>query len=220
MADESNTEIIKKIQNDIKKLQKEINGCKGHISELYTYRKIERLCGYGIKFLFNLFLPDVHGDKRTREIDLLVISDKCLFVIENKSKKYPVIIIEDGLQNPYSAKSKPEDNPIQQNKKNIENLCAIIGNDVPICNLVVYDNKTVLDSVEIKSKNTYVMNNGRLCEFMQWYLSRHRKCKSVNVMKIYNQLIKYEKMNYTGECGKIFGTRGELFSSRKCDKGN
>lgn len=203
----SYAEIIK----DIKQLRLELNGCKGHIGELFTYRKIEVLNDYGVKFLFNLFLPDQHGDKQTREIDILVITNRCLFVIENKSITQHNVTIDESKpwNKKYSGENEQIDNPIQQNKKNIDNLRAIIGNDVLICNLVVFSNNTIFNTVKISSKDTYVMNNGRLYEFIQGYLAEHKDCKVVNVDEIYDKLGQYEKRTFKNEYGRIFGLDGE-----------
>lgn len=130
---------------------------KGRLGEYRTYMNLRKYEQEGAKFLFNVYIPKEDG--QTTEIDVLMITEKGIFVFE--SKNYSGWIFgSDNQKNWYQTlpvgkgrKSLKENflNPIMQNRLHIKSLKIFLDVDIPMYSVVVFSNRCTFKGVDIKS---------------------------------------------------------------------
>ena len=118
------------------------------------------------RILRNLYVP--YGSGGTREIDLLFITAKGIFVIESKNYKGYIFGSEDRQEwtvTLYAGKSftgrKRTNkyhffNPVWQNDAHIKALRRYLGMNIPMFSLIVFSNECELKHVECTATNTVI----------------------------------------------------------------
>ena len=152
----------------LKRTPEEI-GRDGEISTAHLLRKISNQ-GKNGKILTNLYIPT--GDDRSVEIDLLFITQKGLFVIENKNYAGYIFGSEKNknwAETLYGGKYKGVEkyhfyNPIWQNRSHIKWLKWYLNKDVKCISVIVFSNRCELKSISVDSEDTYVCYQSELNE--------------------------------------------------------
>ncbi|MHC1719553.1 MAG: nuclease-related domain-containing protein [Clostridiaceae bacterium] len=167
---------------------------KGFYGEYLTYSYLKKLDGYK-KLMTNLYIPKEDGT--TTEIDLLMLSEKGIYVIE--SKNYSGWIFGDEKSKfwtqtlPYNQKSRFF-NPIWQNKGHIKAFKSLSGieNDDFYKSYIVFSERCTLKNVSFCSQSIKVINRDKLLtaikadmESSSYVLSRE------DVDQLYMQLQEY-----------------------------
>ena len=174
---------------------------KGKLGEYHIYKYLRNLEKSGSKFLFNVYIPKENGE--TTEIDVLLITEKGVFVFE--SKNYSGWIFGDENQRYWTqtlpqgrGKSHKEKffNPIMQNATHIKHLKAIIGDDIPYFSIIAFSERCTLKKVN-KSSEVKVVNRGyvplAVKSIMQTTKEDILGVEDIN--KIYCQLYDYTQVN-------------------------
>lgn len=137
---------------------------KGFYGEYLTYAFLKKLDGYK-KLMTNLYIPKEDGT--TTEIDLIMLTEKGIYVIE--SKNYSGWIFGDEKSKfwtqtlPYNQKSRFF-NPIWQNKGHIKAFKSLAGieNDDFYKSYIVFSERCTLKKVSFGSQNIKVVNRDKL----------------------------------------------------------
>lgn len=140
-----------------------LSGDKGRIGEYLIYKHLSKLEASGGKFLFNVYIPK--GADGTTEIDVLLITQKGLFVFE--SKNYSGWIFGSETQRNWTQtlpqgrrRSRKERfyNPIMQNQTHIASLLSLIGKDLPVWSIITFSERCTLKDISVQSSNVRVIN--------------------------------------------------------------
>ncbi len=133
----------------------------GKLGEFMTYRALRPYEKSGAKFLFNVYIPK--DDGTTTEIDVMMITDRGLFVFE--SKNYSGWIFGNE-KNQYWYQTLPSGrgkshkekfyNPILQNKSHIKHLLTFLGETHPTESVIVFSERCTLKQVEFSSERVTV----------------------------------------------------------------
>lgn len=135
---------------------------KGKYGEYLTYLELKSLETSGAKFLFNAYIPKSEGE--TSELDLIMISQKGIFVFE--SKNYSGWIFGDDNQHYWyqtlpikSGKSQKEMfyNPVKQNQAHINHLNEFLKQNIDIKSFVVFANRCTLNNVSVNQNKAFVV---------------------------------------------------------------
>jgi len=137
---------------------------KGSYGEYLTFSYLKKIDGYK-KLMTNLYIPKEDGT--TTEIDLLMLSEKGIYIIE--SKNYSGWIFGDEKSKfwtqtlPYNQKSRFF-NPIWQNKGHIKAFKNLAGieNDDFYKSYIVFSERCTLKKVSFCSQNIKVVNRDKL----------------------------------------------------------
>jgi hypothetical protein len=179
---------------------------KGALGEYMIYERLKYLEADGGRFLFNLYIPK--GDKKTTEIDVLLLHPKGIFVFE--SKNYSGWIYGNETQNywtqvlPGRGNSHKNSfyNPILQNDTHIRHLFAIIGTEMPTYSVVTFSNHCVLKNISVQRNGVFVLNNSNIGILID-VVRDMTVCDAlspIRIERIYNKLYPYTQ---TGEEVKI-----------------
>jgi hypothetical protein len=135
----------------------------GRYGEYLIYKNLEKFEEQGAKFLFNIYVPK--KEEETTEIDVLMISNKGLFVFESKNysgwifgndnQKYWYQTLPSGRGR--STKEKFY-NPVFQNNTHVKYLKSLIGGDYPIYSIIAFSDRCTLMNVNIKYSKVSVVN--------------------------------------------------------------
>ncbi|MCQ2362555.1 MAG: NERD domain-containing protein [Acidaminococcaceae bacterium] len=126
----------------------------GQLGEYGLFLRLEQMEQRGAKFLFNVYLP--MGYDRTTEVDMIMISDKGIFVFE--SKNYSGWIFGSENQKKWTVVYKGGRkerlvNPVKQNDWHIQCLKKQIDIATPIYSVIAFSNSCTLKKVAVFSKN-------------------------------------------------------------------
>lgn len=133
----------KETNNNIKNV---IND-KGKYGEYKTSTQLDKLfCKKYI--LFNLYLPKANDENKTTEIDILMITNRMIYVIENKNYNGKIYGNEKQAYWYYYLGGKKYKiyNPIMQNKTHIKALESIIENN-KILPIIVFGNNANIEKI-------------------------------------------------------------------------
>nr|WP_294678906.1 nuclease-related domain-containing protein [uncultured Blautia sp.] len=134
----------------------------------YRTSQILETATFENKLLFNCYIPNRSGDKT--ELDIIMISTKGIYVIENKN--YSGWIFGDEQSKNWCETLKGKKfffyNPVKQNKSHIKNLEKIlnIGQDKYI-SLITFNGNANLKKVNTESPNLYVKSYAQLKKFIK-----------------------------------------------------
>ena len=134
---------------------------KGKVGENITSALI-RLCYKNGILLKNLYVP-IKNDLTT-EIDLLLITKKGIFVIENKNYKGWIFGNEKSkywMQVIYNRKNQFF-NPVKQNAIHINCLKHILDDNIRFYSIIVFSGNCQLKDISVFSKDTYVIKEYEL----------------------------------------------------------
>lgn len=177
----------------------EVEGDKGALGEYMTYDNLKSYEKYGAKFLFNVYLPK--EDKTTTELDVIMISPKGVFVFESKNYSGWIFGSDKDaywtqtLPTGKKSTKKKFYNPVWQNKSHIENLKKAVGEDIPICSVIVFSDRCELKKVDVALENAVVINRREVENTVMVLMDKYEKIADVDTVEvIYNKLKPFTEM--------------------------
>ncbi len=189
----------------------------GRYGEYLTYKFLKHFEADGAKFLFNVFIPKGGGE--TTEIDVLMICSKGVFVFE--SKNYSGWIFgSEGQKNwcqtlPIGRGQSHKEyfyNPIIQNRSHIKHLKAFLGEQVPMRSIIVFSNRCVLKSIQIKSSDISVINRRSVASVVSTICNQISTdlMNESDIVALYNKLYPYTQVDATVKAQHILNVRSTL----------
>lgn len=175
---------------------------KGRRSERAITRRlsIDSILRNSGKIMTNIYIPKESGE--TSEIDLLYITTRGLFVIENKNYAGYIFGSEQNKSwtvTLYAGKTwrggnKVEKyqfyNPIWQNRTHIKHLKSYLNSDVKIFSLIAFSDRGNLKDVNVNSPDVYVFNHSNLSKVLRAIWDENDDIMNENqIDEIYNNLI-------------------------------
>lgn len=143
------------------------------------------------KLIYNVYLPKKKEDETT-EVDIIMISSKGIYVIENKNYAGWIFGNEKDQKWCETLKGKKYFfyNPIKQNNthiKYLENLLQI-GNE-KYTSLITFNLAADLKKVTVESENIHVIAYNNLSAFLEKEKARADCLTSEEINKIYDTLL-------------------------------
>ncbi len=133
----------------------------GKLGEYMIYRYLRNYEKSGAKFLFNVYIPK--SDGTTSEIDLLMITDRGIFVFESKNysgwifgnekSQYWYQTLPAGRGKSHKEKFY---NPILQNESHIKYLRTFLAGESPIESIIVFSERCTLKQVDYSAERVTV----------------------------------------------------------------
>lgn len=176
----------------------------GKIGEYTTYKHLQHLEKEGARFLFNIYVPKKDGE--TTEIDVLMLTQKGIFVFE--SKNYSGWIFGSEYQKNWyqtlptgrgRGRSHKEAffNPIMQNNLHIKHLKALIGEEYPVHSIIVFSERCTLKSINIKSESIKVIKRNNVSAVVSEILNKatHTLLDDATIKNIYDTLYPYTQVS-------------------------
>lgn len=202
---------------------------KGRRSEQAVARKLEfkSFWKYGGKTLTNVYIPKKSGG--TTEIDVLYITSKGLFVLENKN--YAGYIFGSESNNNwtvtlYAGKTsyggkKLEKykfyNPIWQNRSHIKHLKSFLNSDIKTFSFITFSDRGSLKDITVDSTDVYVCNHSKLSRVLnEVWESNPDVLNDKQVYKIYNKLEPLTKVDKVAIQKHIGNIRDKLSNADLC----
>ena len=179
---------------------------KGAYGEYKTYCRLRSYERNGAKFLFNVYLPSTSKYSDTTEIDVLMISDRGIFVFE--SKNYSGWIFGNDKQKMWTqclpqgkgrqALKEKFFNPVWQNNAHIKALRNTIRSEtLPVYSLIVFSERCTLKDVTLyNSPNTTILRRAevkQVVEGINSYVLPSLDPSSIN--NLYNLLLPYSQVS-------------------------
>lgn len=139
---------------------------KGRKGEYNTYQNLEKI-KIDKLFIHNAYIPIEYN--KTTEIDIIMITHKGIYVIENKN--YTGWIYGDEYDKNWCETYPKEKhyfyNPIKQNKNHIKYLNNILNTEpTDYISLIIF-NQARLQKINVYSPDIYVFNTHHLQDFIQ-----------------------------------------------------
>ncbi len=138
-----------------------------------------------------------YSHNKVFEVDGILITNKCIVVLEVKSIKGK--IIGDAKNNKWTKKLGDKEfaitNPIIQNDKHIEHLMNILKIKVPIVSLIVYSNRSETIELSNKPQHVIVIRHSELFNALDKIDSTLEYKISKNQIKNITKIIKGHKTN-------------------------
>lgn len=141
------------------------------------------------KMIFNCYIPNRKGDKT--ELDIIMISKKGIFVVENKNYSGWIFGDEKSknwCQTIYNTKNFFY-NPVKQNRshiKNLENMLKI-GEDKYV-SVITFNRNANLKKIHTESENLFVLPYNKISDFFKNY-KRENCLTTEEIEEIYQKLI-------------------------------
>ena len=173
----------------------------GRNGEYLTYRHLHRHEKDGGKFLFNIYIPK--GENGTTEIDVLMITQKGLFVFESKNYSGWIFGSEDKpkwYQTLPQGKGKSHKesfyNPIMQNRTHIKHLKVLLGETTPMHSIITFSDRCTLKKVDVISPDVFVINRNKVGNIVNSICGRsHDALTPEQIQAIYDQLYPYSQVD-------------------------
>ena len=168
---------------------------KGARGEYRTSQNLETTA-FENKLLFNCYIPNRSGAKT--ELDIIMISTKGIYVIENKN--YSGWIFGDEKSKNWCEILKGKKyffyNPIKQNKSHIKNLekQLQVGDDKYV-SLITFNANANLKKVSTESSGIYVVGYKQLKKFMKKQTDKPDILIDEEIENIYQQLLPGTKLS-------------------------
>ena len=175
----------------------------GKYGEYLTYKYLKSFEEQGAKFLFNIYMPK---KDETTEIDVLMISQKGIFVFE--SKNYSGWIFGDDTRKYWyqtlptgRGRSQKEKfyNPVFQNNTHVKYLKSLIGDTIPIYSIITFSDRCELMNVQIHNYKVSVINRYQVHKLIS-SIYNDNPCDVLTesqVEEIYNKLYPYTQVDFT-----------------------
>ena len=176
---------------------------RGRKSEKELIRKLKGsifVKSQGARILSNLYVKKETGD--TTEIDVLMISPKGIFVLENKDYKGYIFGSESEpkwTKTTFKGRTRygrnrvgkyQFPNPIWQNRNHIKNLQAYLGNGVRMYSIVTFSDRGSIKSVSIRSSDVSVCNHAQLLDVVSGiWMSNPDNLTQSQIEEIYQKLV-------------------------------
>lgn len=162
---------------------------KGARGEYRTSQVLET-AAFDNKMLFNCYIPNRSGDKT--ELDIIMISTKGVYVVENKNYSGWIFGDEDSKNwcETLNGKKYFFYNPIKQNKSHIKNLEKVlnIGQDKYI-SLITFNANANLKKVTANSPDLYVKPYDQLKNFIKEQEKKPDRLTHDDIERIYEILL-------------------------------
>lgn len=136
---------------------------KGKLGEYSLYLTFRHLENYGMRFLFNVYVPKPDGS--TTEIDMLTVSCKGIFVFENKNYSGFISGYEDNefWYQTITARNGKRTvtefyNPVMQNRTHVKYLKKLLGDGLPMYSVIVFSDDCSFQGVKLNYIDTTVVN--------------------------------------------------------------
>lgn len=167
---------------------------KGNYGEYLTYKELTRLKGYH-RVMTNLYIPTKSG--KSTELDLVMISQKGIFVLE--SKNYSGWIFGDEgnknwMQILPGGKKFPFFNPIWQNSGHIQALKAVVGIEEDACyhSYIIFSERCTLKQIQVTSPNVVVIKRNSLIPTIKQTIQQTEdKLTTKEIDQLYERLREY-----------------------------
>lgn len=169
---------------------------RGHYGEYLTFKCLSKLEGKH-RILTNIYLPMDNG--KTTEIDLIMISQKGIFVFESKNYSGWIFGNESNQMWTQTLKGGQKNrfyNPIMQNKGHIAALNKYFNGQFSgkFYSYIVFSERCTLKNITVWSKNTYVVKRNELYSAIKsHYITDILTIEEIDM--IYNALEKYTKVD-------------------------
>lgn len=137
---------------------------KGKRGEYATSTYLEKIETEDKYLLFNSYIPKRKNE--ASEIDIILLTRKGIFVIENKN--YSGWIFGDEERTKWCETFKSSKNffynPILQNRTHIKYLRKFIGEErkIPYISVITFNNHADLRDITVKSQDTFVIYSAQL----------------------------------------------------------
>lgn len=171
---------------------------KGQYGEYLTFCKLEKIRCYK-KLMTNLYIPKKYG--KTIEIDLIMITEKGIYVFE--SKNYSGWIFGNLEQKYWTQTFKNKKkynffNPVWQNNAHInaiKNIMKLYDNNI-YKSYIVFSERCMLKNVNVIIPKIKVLKRNNLLEILEKDINKSEKVLSrEDVNRIYKKLKKYSCVN-------------------------
>ena len=173
----------------------------GKYGEYLTYKYLKEFENRGATFLFNIYVPK--KEEETTEIDVLMISQKGLFVFE--SKNYSGWIFGNDSQRywyqtlPSGRSSHKEKfyNPVFQNNTHVKYLKSLLGNQIPVYSIIIFSDRCTLKNITIHNSKVIVINRFNVYKVVASIYNDNidNSLTDAEVEKIYNKLYPYTQVS-------------------------
>lgn len=166
----------------------------GRYGEYLIYKELQWLERYGVRFLFNVYIPKKNG--KTSEIDVIMICDRGIFVYESKNYSGWIFGSEhqkNWYQTIHAGRGNINKetfyNPIMQNRSHIKHLSALFSNKMPFQSIIVFSNRCELMNIEIHSSDIKVIHRYEINDTTRYiYESLPIVFTPQDIVNIYNRL--------------------------------
>ncbi|MCH1981795.1 NERD domain-containing protein [Ruminococcus sp. OA3] len=167
---------------------------KGARGEYRTSYELEKANFYK-KFIFNCYVPNYKNE--LTEIDIIMLSTKGIFVVENKN--YAGWIFGDENSKNWcqtlNGKKSFFYNPIKQNKSHIKNLNRVLEQDIANLQSLITFNRSELKKIAVESDNIHVMNINQIKKFISKCNKQENIYTEEEVNDLHNKLIPYTQVS-------------------------
>lgn len=190
-------------------------------SEYLIYSALRSYEETGAKFLFNTYIPKANGG--TTEIDVLMITNRGIFVFESKSR-YGWIEGSD-TEKEWSQFLFRKDgtlirnkiyNPVRQNHGHIAHLKKLIGGSVKMWSVIVFSDKTDIGRIKVSYPDTYVTKECDLAKVVgNIFWNAKRNITERDIMSIYFKLYQYAKVSESEKEQHIEDIKHKYLSGKK-----
>ena len=174
---------------------------KGKRGEYELYKSLRCYEDEGYKFLFNLYLSKEDG--KTTELDVVMITNKVVFVFESKNykgwifgndkQKYWTQCLYNG--NKASRKEKFY-NPVWQNRTHCKTLQEYLPLDTEIVSVVLFSNDCELKKLTVSSSDVMVAKRDEAKNIVD-YVLENSLSHDLDIAQIYEMLFPYSQVSCT-----------------------
>lgn len=171
---------------------------KGNYGEFKTFQYLEKLSVYK-KLVTNLYLPKANGE--TTEIDLLMLSEKGIYVFESKNYSGWIFGDEKNKNWTQTLQNKQKNsfyNPIWQNKGHITALKAVseINENNFYKSFIIFSERCTLKKINITSPSVKVINRNQIIRAIKEDMNNlPNLMTNEEVDKLYSKLQNYTHAN-------------------------
>ena len=172
-----------------------ILGDKGARGEYRTSEQLDK-APFEKKLLFNVYIPNRSG--ALTELDIIMISTKGIYVIENKN--YSGWIFGDEKSKNWCETIKGKKyffyNPVKQNKSHIKNLEKVLQiGEEKYQSVIVFNNNANLKKISTESNNLHVITSRQLEKFLQKQSMITNQLTTEEIEEIYKKLLPGTQLN-------------------------
>ena len=174
----------------------------GKYGEYLIYKYLKEFENQGAKFLFNIYVPK--KDEETTEIDVLMISNKGLFVFESKNysgwifgdetKKYWYQTLPSGYKRSHKEKFY---NPVFQNNTHIKYLKSIIVEQIPMYSIITFSERCTLMDIKLNNSKVHIIKRNQAYSLVSTIYNdmSEEYLSTEQIEKIYNVLYPFTQVN-------------------------
>jgi hypothetical protein len=167
---------------------------RGNYGEFLTFTQLEKLNGH-YKLLTNLYIPKKDGSMT--EVDLLMLSEKGLYVFESKNYSGWIFGDEKNKNWTQTLPNKQKEhffNPIWQNKAHINALKLALGfNEERLFkSYIIFSERCTLKKINVTSPNVIVIKRNALISTIKRDIkSSEQMLTNFQIQSLYAKLKKY-----------------------------